>query len=105
MGLMQSVKPFHESIVRIIRKNKGELEATGSAFLVYSGQNKSLFLTCDHNFEEEKGESFIRLCNGKKKITLLRRSFGEVIIQNMISCYFRLIRCLNLNVWSSLLKK
>lgn len=63
---MESVKPFSESVVRIIKLEEGELDSTSSAFLLYSGDSKSLYLTCDHNFGEVTGEAFIRLYNGEE---------------------------------------
>lgn len=94
--LLESVKPFSESVVRIIRIEEGELDSTGSAFLVYSGDSKSLYLTCDHNFGEVTGEASIRLYNGEEDknypvAEILRQSDKHDL--------------LNVNVWSSLLIK
>lgn len=76
--LVQSTDQFRESVVRIIKANEEqEVVGTGTAFCVYSGDNKSLFLTCDHNFSEVKSGEVIRLYDGKKNYKvaeILRRS-------------------------------
>lgn len=76
--LVESTYPFRESVVRIIKAKEEEVIGTGNAFLVYSGHNKSLFLTCDHNFEKNglDGE-VIRLYQGNENYPvaeILRRS-------------------------------
>lgn len=61
---MESVAPHYGSVGRIIladESKKGVVQ-TGTAFLVYKGDERCLFLTCSHNFEKQfRGEEEIRL--------------------------------------------
>ncbi|CAN6243997.1 unnamed protein product [Urochloa humidicola] len=63
--LVESTVPLHECVVRIIRIRKNEVNGTGTAFRVYSGERISLFLTCNHNFGKVKCGEVIRLYHGK----------------------------------------
>lgn len=64
--LVQSVEPLRESVGRIILADKktNVVVQTGTASLVYKGDERSLFLTCGHNFEEKVCGEVIRLRNG-----------------------------------------
>lgn len=62
---MKSVEPLRGSVVRIILANKKNVVVqTGTASLVYRGDERSLFLTCAHNFGEKLRGEVIRLPNG-----------------------------------------
>ncbi|CAN6182982.1 unnamed protein product [Urochloa humidicola] len=52
--LVDSTIPLRRSVVRIIRVSKEDVMETGTAFLVFRGEKRSLFLTCDHNFMKKK---------------------------------------------------
>ncbi|CAL5087324.1 unnamed protein product [Urochloa decumbens] len=66
--LVDSTIPFRGSVVRIIRVSKEEdVIGTSTAFLVFRGEKRSLFLTCDHNFMKKKMGEVIRFSNGDKK--------------------------------------
>ena len=72
--MVQSTKPFRASVVRIIDFNEkdNKVIGTGSAFLVSRRGNRSLFLTCDHNFARlKKGEvRVIRFLDGDRDYTI-----------------------------------
>lgn len=80
--LEESTVPFHECVVRIIRVNKQrEVAAVDTAFRVYNGNRRSLFLTCDHNFGKIKRGEVIRLYDRDDKnypvAKILARSHHE----------------------------
>lgn len=64
--LVESVQPLRGSVGRIILANKRTKAViqTGTASLVYRGDERSLFLTCGHNFGEKLCGEVIRLPNG-----------------------------------------
>ncbi|CAN6167668.1 unnamed protein product [Urochloa humidicola] len=64
--LVDSTIPLRRSVVRIIRVSKEDVMETGTAFLVFRGEKRSLFLTCDHNFMKKKMGEVIRFYNGDK---------------------------------------
>lgn len=64
--MVQSVEPLRESVGRIILADKrtNAVIQSGTASLVYKGDERSLFLTCSHNFGEKVRGEVIRLHNG-----------------------------------------
>ena len=63
--LVRSVEPLRGIVGRIILANKrtNKVIQTGTASLVYKGDERSLVLTCGHTFGEKVHGEMIRLHN------------------------------------------